>query len=142
MPRQMNVMMYCCHSVKQNKKYTAKFEEREAGKWSGISTEKIPEPTLFQRLGLTSKPQSQPAAQMDMKGIFYIGSHRCPYCGNDGFVRCNGCGSLSCKPSCADTFHCGGCGVDGKITGKIEKLSGSSTETKDATRKTGPSRHL
>lgn len=65
--------------------------------------------------------------QGDVRGSFgtmaeYPG---CPSCGADGFVRCGGCGQLSCQDGTWELFTCPVCGNQGKITGYIEALSTS-----------------
>lgn len=45
--------------------------------------------------------------------------YKCPWCGNNDFVRCGNCGKITCHPSGYTSFTCAYCGNSGKITGTI-----------------------
>lgn len=50
--------------------------------------------------------------------------YRCPYCGNDAYVRCGKCGKLTCNSS--DYFTCAYCGNSGTVSGQIKSQEGES----------------
>ena len=52
--------------------------------------------------------------------------YKCPYCGNESFVRCGTCHNLTCMPNNTDDFKCAHCGKTGKITGYIKEIDGTS----------------
>ena len=45
--------------------------------------------------------------------------YKCPWCGNTDFVKCGGCGKITCNPISSKEFSCAHCGRNGKITGTI-----------------------
>jgi hypothetical protein len=46
----------------------------------------------------------------------------CPSCGNDSYIRCGTCGSLSCWKSSETSSLCGHCGHRGRVTGSIDSV--------------------
>lgn len=137
--REINVVIYCANS---NNRYHAYFEEKQPEKWYGSRTEKMTPPSFFERMSMKSKAKksktSSPFAklggesmlnkssnQTNVRGAFFIGSHQCPFCGNNNFVKCHVCHEWTCNPNGATQFTCAVCGNSGKITGQIDAASGS-----------------
>lgn len=50
--------------------------------------------------------------------------YRCPYCGNDSFVKCGHCHKLTCY-SGYGLFECVSCGRTGEVQGTIDSVEGS-----------------
>ena len=51
-------------------------------------------------------------------GLFAGADYACPYCGNDGIVRCGKCGRITCNDN-GKRFQCAYCGNSGVISGSI-----------------------
>ena len=151
MGQKMETKMYC-----QTGKgaFIAVFEELQSEKWYAMEAKPLEEkpaqkPSLFQRIGLafSSKPTTtyNPPKQR-VKGGFFIGDMKCPYCGNKSFVKCGNCGELTCFPEGGTRFKCIPCGNQGEISGTISNMNGNvnnnrktdSISRPDNTRKNGP----
>ena len=50
--------------------------------------------------------------------------YKCPYCGNDSYVRCGKCRKLTCYDD-SGRFSCAHCGNSGKVSGVIKDIDGS-----------------
>lgn len=64
--------------------------------------------------------------QIDISETDIGPQYRCPYCGNESYVRCGRCGNITCKPTGVKTFTCAHCGNSGTIGGVITKIDGKS----------------
>lgn len=141
MGRVIDVVIYCANS---NNRYKTYFEEQTSQKWYGVSMERMVPPTLPERNEIRAralKANGEPSffkklfgsvssaksngGKTNVSGVFYIGSHQCPYCGNRNFVKCHKCKEWTCNPSGAKEFRCAICGNSGTITGKIDAASGN-----------------
>lgn len=130
MANMIDVTMYC---VKNRRQFKTFFEEKNPGEWYGVRTE-VPKQTFTSMLSQflpLKKTATAPSGKHKVQGGFFTGSYKCPFCGNTGFVSCNTCGAWTCMPVDGTTFRCGGCGINGKITGKIDSASGNLTDTHD-----------
>lgn len=54
--------------------------------------------------------------------------YKCPYCGNENFVKCGACEKLTCYSGDGE-FECVSCGNTGKVTGTINSLEGTRGDT-------------
>lgn len=158
MGQKMETKMYC-----QTGKgaFIAVFEELEREEWYAMEAKPLPveqpaekpagKPSLLQRLGLafSSKPTtpSYNPPKKHVKGAFFMGDMKCPFCGNQGFVKCGACGELTCFPENGKHFKCIPCGNEGEVSGTISDMDGSmdnqrrsdsSLNRPDGQRKNGP----
>lgn len=143
MARRLDVTIYCANS---RGRYLETFEEQEPDKWYGIAETRLPDVGLFEKRGApqnkperkpgifemfrskpapTPTPKSEPS--LSITGEIYSGTHKCPCCGNEGFVKC-GCGALTCMPADSNRFKCAVCGSSGTIDHYISDLSGDMNE--------------
>ena len=133
MGRIIDVVIYCANS---KNRYKAFFEEKQPGKWYGIGTEKLEPLSFFKRfalkMGAKKGNNSSPYAKVgvggvtaNVQGTFYLGNHKCPFCGNTNYVKCHVCREWTCNKNGATQFKCAVCGNSGKITGTINAASGN-----------------
>ncbi len=47
--------------------------------------------------------------------------YKCPWCGNNSFVRCGKCRKITCYNNSLETFTCAHCGNKGRISGIISE---------------------
>jgi len=114
--------------------FIAVFEEMKPNEWWSMEAKPLPAPqpdkkqSLLQRLGFVKKtepPKQEPQNKTQIQGAIYIGEMRCPYCGNESFVRCGVCGEYTCLPGEPQkTYKCAACGAEGPIDGVMTDLSG------------------
>jgi len=137
MRKKIDVVIHCSNS---KNRYKECFEERQSGAWYGIGEEKLAPLSFFERLALKSNANRSKKTSFQFKkssafspsssnkanvrGVFYIGAHKCPYCGNGDFVKCNVCGEWTCSKEGATYFKCAICGNEGAISGQINAASG------------------
>ena len=151
MGQKMETKMYC-----QSGKgaFIAVFEELSSEHWYAMEAKPLPEekpskPSFLQRLGmaLSSKPTTTyNPPKRHVKGAFFIGDMRCPFCGNSSFIKCGSCGELTCFKEGGTHFKCIPCGNQGEVSGTISDMDGNVNERKsesslsrpDNTRKNGP----
>ena len=77
------------------------------------------------KLTQTSTPRNEPS--LSITGEIFLGTHKCPCCGNESFVKC-GCGAMTCMPANSERFKCAVCGGSGTIDHYISDLSGDMNE--------------
>lgn len=130
MGQKMEVKMYC-----QTGKgaFIAVFEELKPEEWYSMEAKMLPppppaqKPSFLQKIGLMKSPEpvrSAPQKKMQVKGAFFIGDMKCPFCGNTSFVKCGSCGELTCFPADGKYFKCIPCGNSGEVSGTISDMSG------------------
>ena len=143
MARKLDVTIYCANS---RGRYLETFEEQEPNKWYGVAETRLPDVGLFEKRGnapakpekkpgifemfkskLTSAPEPKREPSLSITGEIFLGTHKCPCCGNDGFVKC-GCGAMTCMPAESKKFKCAVCGVSGTIDHYMSDLSGDMNE--------------
>ncbi len=132
MGRIIDVIMYCSTSKKRYKGY---FEENEPETWFGVRVEPYQESFLDKVKAALSGGGTTPSRgamsaerrqrQASVTGIFNIGEHKCPYCGNESFVKCGSCGEWSCHKYEDNRFTCGSCNATGVIEGYIDSATGN-----------------
>lgn len=141
MGRIIDVVIYC---AKSNNRYKAFFEEQQPGKWYGVRAEKLPPISFFEKLSMKSKAKESNSSssyakysvssinksigKANVRGEFFIGNNRCPFCGNTGFVKCGVCSEWTCSPENATSFKCAVCGNSGQISGHIDAAAGNLTQ--------------
>lgn len=123
------------HCQKTKGKYEAFFEEKQPKQWYGVRAEKFHE-SLLNKLSLKFNAERHAEAENsspanDYEGTFFSGDMKCPYCGNDGFVKCGRCGELTCWNSSTNHFVCAACGNSGKVEGTISDLKATSGDGDD-----------
>ena len=134
----MNRIEVLMHCKTGQGTFIAVFEEQTPQKWYANEAKIIQKPKsgLWQKLRSAFEvPPTQsapPKTTEHFTGTFYMGKMRCPYCGSESFVRCNKCGGMTCMPKGSKEFKCQECGVTGKITGSISKVSGNKSETNNS----------
>ncbi|MBQ7373979.1 MAG: hypothetical protein IJW64_05405 [Clostridia bacterium] len=131
MGQKMETKMYC-----QTGKgaFIAVFEELKSEEWYSMEAKPLPpekpaqKQSFFQKLGLafSSKPTTTTynPPKKHVKGAFFIGDMKCPFCGNKSFVKCGSCGELTCFPEGGKRFKCIPCGNEGEISGTISDMDG------------------
>lgn len=141
MGRIINIFMYC---EQTKKRYKAFFEEEQPEEWSCIKVEQCPV-SFVEKMQSALKPKGgSPFASLlgsksgnnskgsgggaNFKGAFYMGAHKCPYCGNTGFVKCGECENFTCHKDGDSRFRCGSCSNQGTVSGYIDSASGNITE--------------
>lgn len=141
MARRLDVTIYCANS---RGRYLETFEEQEPDKWYGVAETRLPDVGLFEKRGAAqSKPERKPGIfemfrskpapvpksepSLNITGEIFSGTHKCPCCGNESFVKC-GCGALTCMPADSNRYKCAVCGSSGKIDHYISDLSGDMNE--------------
>ena len=141
MARRLDVMIYCANS---RGRYLETFEEQEPNKWYGVAEKRLPDVGLFEKRGAAqSKPEKKPGIfemfrskpapapsyepSLSITGEIFLGTHKCPCCGNGSFVKC-GCGAMTCMPADTKKFKCVVCGNSGVIDHYISDLSGDMNE--------------
>lgn len=62
--------------------------------------------------------------KVDFSNFRFGPQYKCPYCGNNDFVRCGVCQKLTCQDG-SELFECAYCGNSGSILGTIDSLEGS-----------------
>ncbi|MBQ7642925.1 MAG: hypothetical protein IJS67_03385 [Clostridia bacterium] len=141
MGRVIDVVIYCANS---NNRYKAYFEEKSPLKWYGTTTEKMSPPSFFEKLALKARskkhdsgfsfakfnsPLGKSSGKTNVQGAFFIGTHRCPFCGNTNFVKCGVCNEWTCNTDGSNRFKCAVCGNSGNITGQIDAASGNLSQS-------------
>ena len=141
MARRLDVTIYCANS---RGRYLETFEEQEPDKWYGVAETRLPDVGLFEKRGASqSKPERKPGIfemfrskpapapksepSLSITGEIFLGTHKCPCCGNGSFVKC-GCGAMTCMPADSKRFKCAVCGNSGTIDHYISDLSGDMNE--------------
>lgn len=135
MGQKMETKMYC-----QTGKgaFIAVFEEVNREEWYAMEAKPLPQEkpekqSFFQKIGLafSSKPTTTyNPPKKQVKGAFFIGDMKCPFCGNKSFVKCGACGELTCFPEGGKKFKCIPCGNEGEISGTISDMDGNVNEEK------------
>lgn len=135
MGQKVEVKMHCSSGRGD---FIAIFEETNPEKWVAMEAKLIPPPqkqSFLERVGnfISSSGQSFGSqgsytpfitqSQVQMKGSFYNGDMKCPFCGKNSFVKCGRCGELSCHRSGDNSFKCP-CGNSGTISGTISDMEG------------------
>ena len=74
--------------------------------------------------GVVELPQGQTAVGTEGPGINIDNRRcgpqfRCPWCGNDSFVKCGKCGHLTCYDVNSGVFNCAYCGNKGRVSGSL-----------------------
>lgn len=104
--------------VKHNKPFYIRFDKAAGGVWcQTYGVKAVPE---------NSKGTTFNALTIDISRTPVGPQYQCPHCGNKSFVRCGGCGKLTCKSTDTDMFSCAHCGRSGRVTGTISTISGNS----------------
>lgn len=67
---------------------------------------------------------NSPITSIDLSNSRTGPQFKCPHCGNRDFVKCGRCGELTCYDG-SGSFTCKHCGNQGKVTGHIKDLTGS-----------------
>ena len=131
----MNKIEVIMHCKTGKGSYITVFEEETPQKWYANEARKIEKPKsgLWQKIRsafeLPTEQQAPKRTTEHISGTFYMGKMRCPYCGNENFIKCRKCGEMTCSPRGATEFKCQSCGNAGKISGTISKVSASKSES-------------
>lgn len=74
--------------------------------------------------GVKSLPEgessdSEPDDSLNVRDYRIGPQFKCPWCGNDVYVRCGSCKKLTCHKNGDKSFTCANCGKSGEITGSL-----------------------
>ena len=103
-----------------NKLFYIRFDKAAGGKWC-------------QTYGLKSIPLSAASngfynkMEIDLSTTDIGPQYKCPYCGNETYVRCGSCGKIACADYNDNYFSCPSCGHSGEISDEpLKNVNGNS----------------
>lgn len=94
--------------VKTNKPFYIRFDKAAGGVWC-------------QTYGVKFAPQgvngfANNKMTVDISKTTVGPQYKCPYCGNDNYIKCGECGKLTCFKSWDEKYLCAHCGDSGVMS--------------------------
>lgn len=106
--------------VKEKKLFHARYDFAADDRW--VLTYGIRD-DVFKSMSISENAEKNQKT-IDLSNARTGPQYKCPYCGNNSFVRCGKCKKLTCYDD-SGVFTCVSCGSSGKVSGVISNLEGS-----------------